>query len=76
LSLPFFGNVYLPNRTVNNVIEVGFSNLEILHFYSEGSIKFRVEKLQEYKNIREVMNHRFMEKLEKLEKINELNIDS
>ncbi len=27
ISLPFFGNVYLPHRTVKNCMEVGLSNL-------------------------------------------------
>jgi hypothetical protein len=26
ISLPFIGNVYLPNRSIKNVVNVGFSN--------------------------------------------------
>lgn len=27
ISLPFFGNVYLPHRTIKNCMEIGLSNL-------------------------------------------------
>lgn len=44
LSLPFFGDVQLPTRTVNNVFEVGFTTLQALYFYGQGGFKFTYRK--------------------------------
>lgn len=32
-TLPFIGNVYLPHRTIKNTVQVGLSNLEVLHYF-------------------------------------------
>ena len=44
ISLPYFGNIELPTRTVNNVMELGLSNLEALWLFGKGSMKFKYTK--------------------------------
>jgi hypothetical protein len=41
-TLPFVGNVIFPHRTVKKTVQVGLSNLEILHYFTEGTLKFKV----------------------------------
>ena len=41
-TLPFVGNVHFPHRTVKKTVQVGLSNLEILHYFTEGTLKFKV----------------------------------
>jgi hypothetical protein len=37
--------VILPSRTVENVLEVGFTALEMMYFYAIGRLTVRLEKL-------------------------------
>jgi hypothetical protein len=37
--------VTLPTRTIDNALEVGFSNLEVMYFYALGKLKIKIEKL-------------------------------
>ena len=41
-TLPFVGNVIFPQRTVKKSVQIGLSNLEILHYFTEGTLKFKV----------------------------------
>jgi hypothetical protein len=37
--------VTLPTRTIDNVLEVGFTALEMMYFYAIGRLTIRLEKL-------------------------------
>ena len=56
LSLPAFGNIVLPTRTVKNTMQVGFSNLEALYFYAQGSLVVQYQKNEIEKYSRD-LNH-------------------
>lgn len=56
--------VTLPTRVVDNALEVGFSNLEVLYFHSLGKFKVKVEKLNNGATNKE----RRLDRLERLDR--------
>jgi hypothetical protein len=52
-SLPYYGTVELPTRTLSKTFEVGLTQAEALYFFAEGSLRFTYRKSEEQKYARE-----------------------